>query len=450
MNTSRRARRKNRLPEEPVEVQIEALSAEGRGIAHVDDRTVFIDQALAGERVLFKYTRLKKNIAEGRAIEILQTSADRVVPKCTAFEMCGGCSLQHMATDAQLELKQKTFLEHLEHIAGVVPRNVLSPITGPVWSYRYKARLGVRYVHKKEKVLVGFRERGSSFITETLRCEILHDSVGGIINELAQCIGNMELKRQIPQIEVAIGDNQTVLVFRHLESMAEDDRKLLRELAMKHELVIYLQAGSPDELEPLWPEQPESLFYELPEHEVRIEFQPADFTQVNPVINRKMLDTAIEFLQLENDDRVLDLFCGLGNFTLPLAKRCAHVTAVEGSVAMVKKGRDNAIKNNIENVEFVHADLYNDDIATAPWLKKKYNKILLDPPRSGADAVLNYLKKMKAEIIVYVSCHPATLARDAGVLVNELGYTLTDAGIMDMFPHTTHVESMAVFVRLKG
>lgn len=447
MTTPSRRRRKKRLPEEPVEVQIEALSAEGRGIAYVDGRTVFIDQALAGERVFFKYTKLKKNIAEGRAVEILQPSPERVVPQCKAFEMCGGCSLQHMAPEAQLALKQKTFLEHLEHIAKIVPRNVFNPVTGPVWGYRHKARLGVRYVHNKEKVLVGFRERGSSFITDTERCEILQVNVGAIINDLSDCIGRMELKRHIPQIEVAIGDKQTVLVFRHLEPLPEGDKKLLRKLAVKHELVIYLQAGSPDELEPLWPEQPDVLFYELPEHEVRIEFQPLDFTQVNPVINRKMLGKTIEFLQLDKNDQVLDMFCGLGNFSLPMAKQCAYVTAVEGSLAMVLKGRDNAVKNNIENVEFVFADLYSDDIVSAPWLKKKYNKILLDPPRSGASEVLKYLARMGAERIVYVSCHPATLARDAGTLVNELGYTLTDAGIMDMFPHTTHVESMAVFAR---
>lgn len=447
MSVSRQRRRNKRLPEELVEIQIEGLSAEGRGIAHLDNKTVFIDQALAGERVLFKYTRITNKIAEGRAVEILQPSPDRVVPECKAFEVCGGCALQHMAPENQLELKQKSFLEHLEHIGKVAPGNVLNPITGPVWSYRHKARLGVRYVQKKEKVLVGFRERGSSFITDTERCEILHKNVGTIITDLSDTIGRMELKRHIPQIEVAVGDNQTVLVVRHLEPLPECDRALLCEFAMKHALVIYLQAGSPDELEPLWPERPDILFYDMPEHEVRIEFQPLDFTQVNPVINRKMLIKAIEFLQLDKDDQVLDLFCGLGNFSLPMARQCAHVTAVEGSLAMVKKGRDNAVKNNIENVEFVYADLYSDDIATAPWLRKKYNKILLDPPRSGASEVLKYLRRMEAKVIVYVSCHPATLARDAGVLVNELGYTLTDAGIMDMFPHTTHVESMAVFVK---
>jgi len=447
MSNKRRRRRAPRLPEEAVQVEVESLSAEGRGIAHVDDRIVFIDQALAGETVLFKYTKLSKTIAEAKAIEILQPSPDRVEAKCSAFEMCGGCSLQHMSADKQLELKQKTFLDHLEHIGNVKPENLLPPLTGPLWGYRHKARLGVRYVRKKDRVMVGFRERSSSFITDTEQCEVLHPSVGLLLTELSASIARMEQKERIPQIEVAVGDNQTVLVFRHLEPLPETDREILRELAVKHDFVIYLQAGSPDELEALYPQQPEILYYDLPKHNIRVEFQPSDFTQVNPEINRDMLDRALDFLQLNEKDHVLDLFCGLGNFSLPMARQCAQLTAVEGSSAMVKKARDNAAKNKIDNVEFYMADLYSDEIASAPWLKKKYNKILLDPPRSGADAVLRYLAKMDAERIVYVSCHPATLARDAGVLVNELGYRLSDAGIMDMFPHTKHVESIAVFVK---
>ena len=447
MSNKRRRRRSPRLPEETVQVEIESLSAEGRGIAHVDDRIVFVDQALAGETVLFKYTKLSKNIAEGRAVEILKASPDRVEAKCSAFEMCGGCSLQHMSPDMQLELKQKTFLDHLEHIGKVKAENVLPPLTGPLWGYRHKARLGVRYVYKKNRIMVGFRESSSAFITDTEQCEVLHPSVGLLLTELSEYIVRMEQKERIPQIEVAVGDNQTVLVFRHLDPLPEGDRAILRELAIKHNFVVYLQAGSPDELEALHPLQPEMLYYELPKHNVHVEFQPSDFTQVNPEINRDMLDRAIDFLQLNENDQVLDLFCGLGNFSLPMARHCAQLTAVEGSSVMVKKARENAAKNNIDNVEFHMADLYSEEIATAPWLKKKYNKILLDPPRSGADAVLRYLGKMGAERIVYVSCHPATLARDAGVLVNELGYRLTDAGIMDMFPHTRHVESIAVFVK---
>ncbi|MDH5710299.1 MAG: 23S rRNA (uracil(1939)-C(5))-methyltransferase RlmD [Gammaproteobacteria bacterium] len=447
MSDKRRRRCKQRLPDEPVQAEIESLSAEGRGITHVNDRIVFVDQALPGETVTFKYTKLSKNIAEGRTVEVLKPSADRVKPKCQAFELCGGCSLQHMDSASQLSLKQQAFLDHLEHIGMVKAKNILPPLTGPLWGYRHKARLGVRYVNKKDKILVGFRERNSSYITDTQRCEILHPSVGGIITELAECIASMVIRERIPQIEVAVGDNQTVLVFRHLDPMPESDRVILSGFAAEHNLVVYLQAGSPDELEALYPAKPETLYYELPNYNVRVEFQPSDFTQVNPEINRNMLDRAIDFLQLTENDQVLDLFCGLGNFSLPMARRCAQVTAVEGAQVMVVKGRENAAKNNIDNIEFFMADLYSDEIASAPWLKKKYNKILLDPPRSGADAVLKYLARMGAERIVYVSCHPATLARDAGVLVNELGYTLTDAGIMDMFPHTSHVESIAVFVK---
>ena len=358
MGEDRRRRRRKRLPEELVEVTIELLSDEGRGIAHVDERTVFVDQALAGERVRFRYTRLTSKIAEGRAEEILHASSDRVEPRCSVFGRCGGCSLQHMDSQAQIRLKQQTLLKHLNHIGHVEPEHVLEPVTAGVWGYRTKARLGVRYVPKKDKVLVGFRERGSSFITETGCCEILHPDVGRIIPELADCIAQLELKRQIPQIEVAVGDNQTVLVFRHLDVMPASDREKLTALARAHRLTIMLQAGSPDELEPLWPRQPESLYYALDDHDLRIEFQPGDFTQVNTDINRQMIKRAIEFLQLDNDDSVLDLFSGLGNFTLPIARQCASVTGVEGSLVMVNKARANARLNGIDNASFHYADLY--------------------------------------------------------------------------------------------
>jgi len=452
MSTKRGRRRKKRLPEELVEVEITAMSSEGRGITHIDDLTVFVDQALLGERILFKYTRLSKKIAEGRAVEILQASELRVEPKCSAFEMCGGCSLQHMSSSAQIDLKQSMLLDQLKH-NDVVPEEVLPPLLGPEYGYRHKARLGVRYVHKKEKVLVGFRERNSSFITETTRCEVLHASVGEIIDDLAHCINQLAAKRTIAQIEVAVGDNQTVLVFRHLEELSDDDRKILADFCGAHSLVCYLQAGKPDDLELLTPHQAETLYYHLPvdaesgasANELKIEFQPSDFTQVNPEINKRMVLNAIDYLDLKKTDVVLDLFSGLGNFSLAMAGHCQQVTAVEGSLLMVKKARDNALLNNVSNVEFIYADLYSDEILTAPWLKQKYDKILLDPPRSGAAEILPALKKIQASKVVYVSCHPATLARDAAVLVNDLGYRLKQAGIMNMFPHTGHVESIAVF-----
>ena len=446
------------MPEEAVEAKISALSNEGRGIAHVDERTVFVDQALPGETVLFKYTGIKKNIAEGRAIEILQPSELRVTPKCKAFELCGGCSLQHMSSAAQVELKQAMLLDQLAH-NNVSADEVLPPLLGPEYGYRHKARLGVRYVSKKEKVLVGFRERNSSFITETVRCEVLHPSVGEIIEALADCIDQLQAKRQIPQIEVAVGDNQTALVFRHLEPLEQADRDTLAGFCQQHSLVCYLQAGKPDDLELLSPETAENLYYELDTaahspagapgessaDRLKIEFQPSDFTQVNPEINRNMVLNAIAYLALEKTDEVLDLFSGLGNFSLAMARHCQQVTAVEGSLVMVKKARDNAALNGINNADFVYADLYGDEVSSAPWLKKHYDKILLDPPRSGAAEILPALKKMQATIIVYVSCHPATLARDAATLVNDLGYKLSRAGIMNMFPHTGHVESIAVF-----
>ena len=464
MSTKRgRRRSKSRLPEEPVEVEITALSNEGRGIAHVDGRTVFIDQALVGESVLFKYTRLTKNIAEGRAVEILKLSDLRVEAKCRAFDMCGGCSLQHMSSASQIELKQAMLLDQLKHLE-VTPEEVIEPLLGPEYGYRHKARLGVRYVHKKEKVLVGFRERNASFITDTKRCEVLHPSVGGILDEIASCINQLDAKRSIAQIEVAVGDNQTVLVFRHLEPLSDSDRQHLSELCKTHSLVAYLQAGKPDDLELLYPSQVEPLYYVLPVTAaavtgqanteqgnteniagLKIEFQPSDFTQVNPDINKRMVANAITYLALNKTDKVLDLFSGLGNFSLAMAVLCEQVTAVEGSLAMVKKARHNALLNNINNAEFIYADLYSDDVLSAPWLKQRYDKILLDPPRSGAAAILPALKKMQASIIVYVSCHPATLARDAAVLVNDFGYKLSRAGIMNMFPHTGHVESIAVF-----
>jgi len=442
---SRKRRRKKRLPEELVEVAIESLSDEGRGIAHVDERPVFIDQALAGERVRFKYTRLTSKIAEGRTKEVLVASSDRVASECSAFGRCGGCSLQHMDSRAQITLKQETLLKHLKHIGKVVPEHVLEPVSGEVWGYRSKARLGVRYVVKKDKVLVGFRERGSSFITETEQCKILRPDVGEIITEIADCISQLELKQRIPQIEVAVGDNQTVLVVRHLDVMPDSDREKLTALANAHGLTILLQAGSPDNLEPLWPQKRDPLYYVLEDFDIKIEFQPGDFTQVNNEINHSMIRQAIEFLQLDEEDSVLDLFSGLGNFTLPISRYCATVTGVEGSLVMVNKARANAELNSISNASFHYADLYSDEVRDTQWVKQQYNKILLDPPRSGAAGILHYIKKMKAERIVYVSCHPATLARDAGVLVNELGYKLIHAGVMDMFPHTAHVESMAVF-----
>lgn len=439
-------RRRARLPEELVEVEIESLSHEGRGVAHIDGKVVFIDYALPAEKVAFKYTRQSKKFDEGRAVAILQASPQRVDPPCEHFGVCGGCSMQHQQHEAQISSKQQALMEMFERMGHTRPQTILPPLTGPELHYRQKARLGVKYVAKKGKVLVGFREKGNAFLADLIRCPVLHESVGNRLTELSELIMGMDARESIPQIEVAIDDSKTALVFRHLEDLSDSDRQALSQFAQQHDLQILLQSGGPDTVVPLWPENPVPLSYRLAEQDVIIEFQPNDFTQVNSEINQRMVSLALQMLQLNKQDKVLDLFCGLGNFTLAMAKQCAEVVGVEGSQAMVLKARENAQKNNIDNASFFAADL-SVDISNEPWLQQQYDKILLDPPRSGAMEMLKYIGKLGAKRIVYVSCNPATLARDTDTLVHEYGYTLVEAGVMDMFPHTAHVESIALFTK---
>lgn len=439
-----RRHRKQRLPQEPVAATIESLSPEGRGLAHINGKVCFIDFALPGEQVMFRYSKISSKYDEGRALEVIKSSPDRVQPVCPHFGICGGCSLQHMEEGAQIRIKQQALQGHFEHLAQTQPENWLEPITGPVTGYRYKARLGVKYVAKKGKVLVGFREKANSYLADLSCCKVLHPSVGDRLTSLGELIMGMEVRQSIPQIEVAVSGIGTTLVFRHLEPLSAADRQQLITYAQSEGLHIRLQSAGPDSIEPLWPEQPGSLYYLLSNQNINIEFQPSDFTQVNPEINQKMLDRALALLDLNETDKVLDLFCGLGNFTLPMAQQAASVTGVEGVESMVVKARNNAVLNAIDNCTFYAADL-SADLSGMPWLNQSYDKILLDPPRSGAMEMLNHLGKLDASRIVYVSCHPATLARDAKVLVHEFGYKLKSAGVMDMFPHTAHVESIAVF-----
>jgi len=448
---SKRRKRRPRLPEELVEVTIESLSPEGRGVAHHEGKVVFVDFALPGEVVEFKYSRISKKFDEGRAVNVLKASVDRVEPICEHFTVCGGCSMQHQEHEAQISSKQDALMQQFQHIGQVQPKNILPPLRGPMKHYRQKARLSVKYVYKKEKVLVGFREKGNSFIADIHNCPVLHESVGLHITDLSELIIKMQARESIPQIEIAVDDTKTALVFRHLEELSEIDKQHLIEFAKQYELQVMLQPAGPDSITALWPEGPSALSYTLKDQQVTIEFQVNDFTQVNSEINQAMVSNAIQMLELNSQDRVLDLFCGLGNFTLAMAKQCAEVVGVEGTISMVIKARENAQRNNIENVEFYAADL-SKDISHEPWLNKAgvrqiYDKVLLDPPRSGAMEMLKYIGQLKAKRIVYVSCNPATLARDAHVLVHEYGYTLEDAGVMDMFPHTAHVESIALFTK---
>ena len=441
------ARRRKALPKDPVAAQIDDLTHDGRGVAHLDGKTVFIDQALPGEKIHFTYTNRRRQYDEGHIYSIDDKSSIRINPGCPHFGICGGCSLQHISHDEQIKLKQKILLDNLQRIGHVSPGKVRDPITGPVWGYRRKARLGVKLVHKKNRVLVGFREKSSRYLADLAVCKVLHPSVGEKLSELGQLVMRLSIPASIPQIEVAVGDTTTALVFRHLEPLSGNDKEQLIDFAKLHCFDIYLQPGGPQTVELLWPEHTE-LYYALSAYNLRYDFKPGDFVQVNTDINNQMVAAVLEAIDIKSSSNILELFCGLGNFTLPLAKYAASVTAVEGEATLIERAREIAAQNSISNVTYHVANLM-DDTSGLPWWKSQmYERIFLDPPRSGAIEVLPAIANLKVERIVYVSCNPATLARDAGYLVNECKYTLEEAGIMDMFPHTSHVESIAIFTRI--
>ncbi|MGD2112337.1 MAG: 23S rRNA (uracil(1939)-C(5))-methyltransferase RlmD, partial [Gammaproteobacteria bacterium] len=339
--------------------------------------------------------------------------------------------------------KQQVLLDNLQRIGDVAPETVIPPLTGPVWGYRNKARLGVKYVIKKGRVVVGFRERRAPYVADLSRCEVLHPSVGERIGSLAALLGELDSRARIPQIEVAVSDTVTALVLRHLDPLGESDRARLQAFAGEHHLHLYLQPAGPDSVHALEPAD-SVLSYRLPEQDVELCFRPGDFTQVNSTINHQMVARVLDMLAPGRTDHVLDLYCGLGNFTLPMARLAGSVTGVEGAAGLVERARGNARRNGLYNVAFHVADLAADQ-RHAAWAGGGYNKVLLDPPRSGAAGVLDVLGNIHPQRLVYVSCHPGSLARDAGTLVRDHSYRLCAAGVMDMFPHTAHVESIALF-----
>jgi 23S rRNA (uracil1939-C5)-methyltransferase len=435
-------------------LEIEKLSHEGRGLSRHEGKVVFVDGALPGESVSVEFTNARGSYMEARTIEVLGAAPERVTPPCAYFQMCGGCSLQHYAAGAQLAFKDAVLHEKLEHAAGISGYTRLPVISGAELAYRRKARLAVRFVAKKERVLVGFRERHSFFITDMDACAVLEPEAARLLPLLPQMIGRMHCREQLPQVEVAIGDahpgsNTCALIFRHLQALDEHDLQLLLGFGAEHVIDIYLQPKGTDSVHRVLPASGEErLFYKLPDFNVELAFHPTDFTQVNAVINRQMVQRAVDLLELQPQDRVLDLFCGLGNFTLPMATRAAEVIGVEGAAAMVERGTENARRNGIANARFIKADLTLPPDQHA-WLKQGFDKVLLDPPRSGALEVLPAVVAARPARIVYVSCNPATLARDAAFLGAE-GYALAAAGAMDMFPHTSHVEAIALFLPIKG
>lgn len=429
-----------------AEARIESLSHDLCGVAHIDGKTVFIEGALPGELVRYGITRRKPSFDKGMALEILEASDERVMnPPCEYFGICGGCSLQHLKDDAQIKYKQTILSDNLNKIGNVSPAQWLPPIHGPSWSYRRKARLGVRVVVKKGGVLVGFRERSNSYITNLKFCHVLDERIATLLPALRTLISELSCPAHIPQVEVAAGDDDVTFVFRHLVALTSEDMQALEIFEQQHNIQVLLQPGGPDTVQGL--SGPQNLLqYALPEFDINIAFRATDFTQVNIDVNRQMVHRAIELLELNTNDRVLDLFSGLGNFTLPIASRCAEVLGIEGDDLLVKGAEDNAVKNSVKNAKFQTGDLYQ-QTDTVPWKDYVYNKMMIDPPRSGAMEVISHFTSASApERIVYVSCNPSTLARDAHHLVHNLGYRLESACVMDMFPQTSHVESMALFV----
>ena len=438
------ARRRRQSPAVEMTVRIESLTNDSRGVAHHEGKAVFVDGALPGELVQCQTTRRSSKYDTAKVVEVLEASEDRVQPRCSAAGVCGGCSLQHMADESQIHAKQQVLLENLMQIGKLRPQTVLPPLHGAHWNYRRKARLGVKLVPKKGGVLVGFREKQSGYLAVMDRCDVLDERFSNLIIPLRELIGRLSIARRIPQVEIAAGDDTAVMVFRHLESLSELDQELLKSFAQQHDVAIMLQGGGPDSIQPLYPASQTLLEYRLDEWDVSIRFRPTDFTQVNASINKLMISRALELLAPEADDEVLDLFCGIGNFTLPLARVSKHITGIEGDSLLVNMARENAMSNGISNADFITADLYDAPL-DGSWLHRKWDRILLDPPRSGAMEVIERLPELNPKRIVYVSCNPATLARDCDLLVHKHDFKLSAAGVMDMFPHTNHVESIAVF-----
>jgi len=438
-------RRNRKLSDLPFEVEIHSLDAKGMGTTVHEDRKLRVYDALAGEKVNARYLFGRSQRGKAETLEVISSSTDRVEPRCPHFGVCGGCSLQHMSMEAQLARKQAALLEHLQQSGNVRASEIFPVLQGPLWNYRRKARLSVRDVAAKGRVLVGFRERNGRFVADMAECHVLRKEIARLLPLLAEMLAELDIRSVVPQIEVACGDEQCALIIRHLKELSENDKQRMLVFAREHNIALYLQSKGPDTVR-LLDGLEASLEYAVPELGLRFSFEPLDFLQVNSELNQAMVLRAIELLDPQPEDRILDLFCGLGNFTLALATKAGQVTGVEGSAEMVHRGSANARLNKLGNVDFHAVDLYQPS-EVQPWPEAEYNKILLDPPRSGALELLPWIAASKVERVLYISCNPETLARDAAVLVNDHGFELRGTGIMNMFPHTPHSEAIALFER---
>jgi 23S rRNA (uracil1939-C5)-methyltransferase len=426
-----------------AELNVHALDAGGHGIArNPEGKVVFVEGALCGETVDARVLRSKPKFDVARTLRVLKESSGRRAPPCPYYADCGGCAIQHADARTQVAAKQRWLEDCLERIGKVEPECMLPPIYGEEWGYRRRARLSVRYVDKKDGALVGFRERRSTFVADIQGCLVLPPHVSALIPRLRELVGKLSIRERVPQIEVAVGDEAVVLVFRHLLPLSDSDKQVLREFADHSSVQVWLQPRGPDSAAPFHPDPAPGLFYALPEFGVRLAFLPTDFTQVNHAVNRLLVSRAVRLLDPQPGERIGDLFCGLGNFTLPIATRGAQVIGIEGSKALVERARQNAHANGLV-AQFETGNLFEPNLAPLG----PFDKLLLDPPREGAIELVKSLPEAWPKRIVYVSCDAATLARDAGVLVKPKGFRLAAAGVVNMFPHTAHVESIALFER---
>lgn len=430
-------------------LKVESLDLEGRGIAHLDGKVILIEGALPGERVQARHLASRKSYDKARIERILKPSSQRVQPPCPSFGICGGCVLQHLEPAAQVAVKQRVLEDALQHIGKTRPEQILAPLHGPYWGYRFRARLSVRLVHKKGGALVGFREKGKPYVVDMHTCLVLPAHVSALLTPLRKLVSSLSIPARIPQIEVAVAEQTTALSLRHLDPLNDADLNLLHEFAERHNISWWLQSKGPETLNPLNPADADKLFYDLPEFGLRMPYTPNDFTQVNQAINQRLVVLALNLLDVKSTDRVADMFCGLGNFSLPLATRAARVVGIEGSQALTDRAMTTAKQHGLaDRALFATVNLFEVD---ADWLRQQghFDRMLIDPPREGAYALVQAMAELspaeRPSRIVYVSCNPGTLARDTDVLVHQAGYRLKSAGVINMFPHTAHVESIAVF-----
>lgn len=452
MRRNRNKARQNPADNPILEATIESLDQEGRGVAHVEGKTIFIDGALPQEQVTYQSQHIKASYEVANVVEVLIASNQRVAPKCPHFGLCGGCKLQHLDAKSQVLEKQKLLEADLWHIGKVKAENMLPPLYGPTWGYRHKARLSVKYVQKKERVLVGFNEKGTRFVADMNSCEVLTPEVSALIAPLQAMIFELTIRDKLPQIELAVGEGSViVLILRIMDALSKNDETLLKTFADNHNVQIWTQTKGPDTIKPFYVkiglQALPLLAYSLPEFNLNYPFKPNEFTQVNPQINREMVSRAMQLLNLQAGENIADFFCGIGNFTLPIARSGAQVLGLEGLANLVERANESAALNKIDNAKFDVADLFK---MTPEILSElgHFDKWLIDPPRDGAHELVKAItENTSPKVIVYVSCNPATLARDAGILVNEKGYKLVSAGVINMFPHTAHIESIAYFTK---